>query len=415
MDNRKFLEILKVCGKLDSVSYDYVEPLGEMDIALDKIWNKLEKTDTSKSDIQLIIGSILNIKDIYERSYYKNKISLTEFANKYIDIVRLKHEYERKRGSITYNILTESAFLSSRYLGDFEDLKVLRDDNYSGMTIRIDGKAIQIKTEAVNIATSYFIRNDTKENIGNIVFIKNGKMKNIRVEKHDDYRKMILALLDSKDYDVALIPFLAHVAKQSILGKVLDDLELDNNSVLRILTMFGLIENNAYDSKYGEIQSMIRDSKIKLSKLVYSLLFKCHMNIQEALQTLEMILGKNDVSQKKIDKLVEVIEVYVNCLNNQLRLPYYGDFERGDLEYNLYSLRNIKMRCIEKLMTDKYTFRVKERRQGEVEFLMIDIYGKNKVQKSIIQKKGKLIGICKDGTIDFNVNGNEKDYIVRLD
>lgn len=414
MDNKKFLEILKVCGKLDNVGYDYIKPLGEMDIALDKIWGKLEKIDTSKSDAQLIIGSILNIKDIYGRSYYKDKISLTEFASRYIEVEGLKHKYERKRGSIAHNIFTASAFLSSRYLGDFENLKVLVDDKYIGMTVRLDGKAIEIKTDFKDNKISSFIRKDTNKDIGSAVFIKNGEMKGISVKEYADYREVVIALLDSEKYDIAMLSALTQVAKQSIVSKALETLELSNSDTLRILTIFGIIENSAY-GRFGSIQTKIKDSIFSLGRLLHSLLFKCYMNIQETFSTMEMILDKVDVSQKKVDILVDVIEVYANCLQNQLRLPYYGDFERGDLEYNLYNLRNVKIRNIEKLMTDEFIFRVKERKSGDTEFLMIDVYGKNKVQKSILQKKRKLIGICKDGTIDFNVNGNEKDYIVRLD
>lgn len=392
MDNRKFIEYLRICGRINQIEENYTEALIKLDLDLRKAWHMIEMMDSNVSTIY-IMGSVLSISLIYNKSSYKDNINLSDFFKEYVKTFKLKDKYIGKTGSKVLRFHREAAFLDNRYLDSFDDLRIVHDENFSGINVRLNEEKLrfinfQYKDGLLKIGYD-------EEHVGGAVLIKDNECKILDINEVKDYIDIIKVLIDDENYDIALLSYISDSMKFKILKCAVKGLELNNDILVRVIKILGIYNERVTDKSNALLG--IRKSKVDISRFIGILLDEHYLTLPRILEMGLELSDKQDADQEKIDRFIDIIECYVKNIKLADTKRLMEVFHKENLENMIKLFGNLKIKDIQELRENDLTYKFKDYGVMGIRFKEV-----NRKAKDIVQSRGKKIGIDNLGKLHFN-------------
>lgn len=355
MNNRKYLETLKVCMQLPSINEIYEDILVESKVDLKEYINvvrRLFRTDGLEGEkiVEILenLARFINydFEDIREEEL---GVAYSRFLKTYMNIFSVHKLRQLKDFEVIIKI-----GLTRRF-------KLIKVYTVQSWVIKLNSKVYELETTTVRKTMTFEI-NNKDENVGMIGIKSNGEGDFIKTPKIEDSVKMLKEIIGGGILDKYEMVVLPSVSMK--LNDILDNYDLKHTSNKELLDLL-FIANNMYFVEgyisYTDIE-LVRESDINVGEL-YTLIHNSDNYEDDTFNFLGLVVmvlekvskDKREVYMQEIKECLDYRVHNIKMFNRQTL--YHLDFQNEcakDIDTFLENLKRIDMSRVQKFIGLNY-------------------------------------------------------------
>lgn len=293
MENRKFLEIMKTCGKIVNYDDSDMKLLSDIDIDINEIYKKLksfmDKYITHDDKFDIILFQILLVIGHMLKEHHYNGDYL-DILNTVFEVYLIKYNSKQLKRGI--NLHYEFSKLNENQVYEIN----LKDYKKKIVTNEIIYKNNKIDVDEAN-ACNLVLNNKEKYNY---ILIKDGNLVGENYE-YNRYTEIIDLILSDEEYDYIYIPYgYQDKLKEDILDYY-KEIGVDNKKYFRIMNLLGVVSNNNYKlwKRMDEILDCDLDLKESLDVLFRSDVYTLGFVVKVDMLYRAITVSKRDMERFK--------------------------------------------------------------------------------------------------------------------
>lgn len=404
LDNERFIETLKVVGKLEDFDEYKVKEICDSDINLFNLWNQLNKIkkiylgdkDTESMDTNEFVNFTYNTF-VFPFKNFGKKLEVSRI----LEYLERHARYDR----------TKDIRIFYEYLDDFNELaSTSRNENF--FKIREVIKTTDMEICGKEYRFEAYIRNKQAllhDKMSNLICgcltVKDDKIKVIKIGDRKDSFKVFDEVLYG-DFDYMVIP--SFKLQDSYARLEYETRGTKNSDYLEYLAAFVIERENVDLDRYWELY----DCDLDLRNILKYTVFKNKLDLNLGLDLIWSIVNKRGIEER-----LSEVEDFFRIMKDMLSFRNVDNFVR-ELTYKITNIKDIdnvmnRLKYINKVDVDNVHLK------SQLERYTISVKGEicRHRNSSILDRfdNDEKIGIYKNGTIRvLNKDMSGKDCVMVL-